>query len=396
MNAKQPAYIDAQNFGTDEMYFVDSLTLPFNFPLHRHSFIEIEYMISGGACVNVVNGIRYDFVPGSMSLVLPWQVHELIIDEKAPPKLLKCSFRPDFARDFGGILKDLSSIIMQTPDCPPIVTFSQEERSRVEDLFSVMLSERHLRKAFKDELFFSRISELVVFFLRLAMPEQQQNSFSVWNLVRIINSRAAEPGLRCSDIAAYFGYSTSRINTLLRENTGMSFGELLREARVRLASMYLSSSNEKLENVALCAGFGSRSAMYEAFIAVKGVSPSEYRSTHTQTEIQLLDRSERFTKLIYYIHAHYMEPLTLDGLAKEFSYSAAHLSRLFAGSGSNFTEFLNEVRIYNACKLLLVSDMSITDIGMTVGFSSSETFFRNFKRLRGMSPRQYRQNATKE
>jgi YesN/AraC family two-component response regulator len=58
--------------------------------------------------------------------------------------------------------------------------------------------------------------------------------------------------------------------------------------------------------------------------------------------------------------------------------------------GLEFEEILQEVRIRNSCALLLSSEMQINDIGFSVGFDSTKTFFRFFKKLKGVPVGEYR------
>ncbi|MFR2464209.1 MAG: helix-turn-helix transcriptional regulator [Clostridia bacterium] len=56
-----------------------------------------------------------------------------------------------------------------------------------------------------------------------------------------------------------------------------------------------------------------------------------------------------------------------------------------------FREYLNFVRISEAEKLLLNTDLNITEIAMEVGFSSSSYFIEQFKQLKSISPKRFRQ-----
>lgn len=58
-----------------------------------------------------------------------------------------------------------------------------------------------------------------------------------------------------------------------------------------------------------------------------------------------------------------------------------------------YTNFLNEVRISNACKLLINKDLSIQDVCFQVGFSNLSNFNRIFKRVTGHTPSNYLKEA---
>lgn len=89
--------------------------------------------------------------------------------------------------------------------------------------------------------------------------------------------------------------------------------------------------------------------------------------------------------------------LTLGELSKEINISAHQLSQLLNDNvGKNFTAFINEYRINEACTIM-VSDNKLTleGIGYEVGFNSKSTFFATFKKLKGTTPAIFLQNAAK-
>jgi AraC-like DNA-binding protein len=89
--------------------------------------------------------------------------------------------------------------------------------------------------------------------------------------------------------------------------------------------------------------------------------------------------------------------LTLGELSKEINISVHQLSQLLNDNmGKNFTAFINEYRINEACTIM-VSDNRLTleGIGYEVGFNSKSTFFATFKKLKGTTPAIFLQNAAK-
>jgi AraC-like DNA-binding protein/quercetin dioxygenase-like cupin family protein len=98
--------------------------------------------------------------------------------------------------------------------------------------------------------------------------------------------------------------------------------------------------------------------------------------------------------VIAYLSEHYMEDISLDDLSGRFFVSRAYLTRSFrAVTGVTLVQYLTVVRIRNACRLLKDTDDSVTEIARACGFSGGTYFENVFKRLRGMTPRQYRKKA---
>ena len=88
--------------------------------------------------------------------------------------------------------------------------------------------------------------------------------------------------------------------------------------------------------------------------------------------------------------------LKVNELAKEISISGHQLSQLLNNKiEKNFTLFVNEYRINEACKMLSTNtNLSIEGIGNEVGFNSKSTFFTAFKKIKGTTPSVYQQSIT--
>lgn len=103
-----------------------------------------------------------------------------------------------------------------------------------------------------------------------------------------------------------------------------------------------------------------------------------------------------FTKVKEYINHHYMEDLSLKGLAYEFHMNPSYLSRLFKEKCYiNYSDYLNMVRIEKAKKLLVSTALSINEISETVGFSDYRYFTKVFKKYQGTAPNAFKKNSSK-
>jgi YesN/AraC family two-component response regulator len=103
--------------------------------------------------------------------------------------------------------------------------------------------------------------------------------------------------------------------------------------------------------------------------------------------------NRKVSDIIKYINEHYAEPVTLTGISERFLISRYHLSRVFKESiGFTFIEYLNDVRIKEAQRLLRETNHKVINIAETVGFESVAHFGRVFKSVSGSSPLTYRKN----
>ena len=92
-----------------------------------------------------------------------------------------------------------------------------------------------------------------------------------------------------------------------------------------------------------------------------------------------------------YINSHYMEPIRIETLAGHCHISETHIRRLFSSCiNMGPLEYINLIRIKNACELLRKTDALVADIAFKCGFSTLSTFNRNFKRVTGCTPYEWR------
>ncbi len=94
---------------------------------------------------------------------------------------------------------------------------------------------------------------------------------------------------------------------------------------------------------------------------------------------------------IEYINAHYKEDIKVIDIAEETGLSESHFRRIFEESMKmKPVDYLNMVRVDEACRLIRQGELNMEQISVAVGFSTQSTFIRNFKRLTGMKPLEWR------
>lgn len=100
---------------------------------------------------------------------------------------------------------------------------------------------------------------------------------------------------------------------------------------------------------------------------------------------------EKISEIAQFINQNYHEALSLTSLANRFYISPSYLSKVFKET-TNFTlvEYINNVRIKEAKRLLLESRKKVVEIAAEVGFGSVTHFGRVFKEITGNSPLFYR------
>lgn len=96
-------------------------------------------------------------------------------------------------------------------------------------------------------------------------------------------------------------------------------------------------------------------------------------------------------KIQQYIQEHYADILSMQDVAHAMNYSDTHFCRLFKQCFHvNFSVYLNEFRIEQACKMLLSGNKTVKEVSISCGYRDTSYFIRVFKRFTGTTPSNYR------
>lgn len=96
-------------------------------------------------------------------------------------------------------------------------------------------------------------------------------------------------------------------------------------------------------------------------------------------------------KLISYMKENFRSMISLRMLAEHVSMDEKYISTLFKKkTGTNVIQFLHQLRIDEARRLLEQSNMTISEIGTQVGYENDNYFIKIFKRFTALTPNSYR------
>ncbi|MFS0788676.1 AraC family transcriptional regulator [Shouchella sp. 1P09AA] len=96
-----------------------------------------------------------------------------------------------------------------------------------------------------------------------------------------------------------------------------------------------------------------------------------------------------------YIKKNYTQPFSLKELSDAIGKNAYYILRIFKEiNGVTPLQYLHLLRISKAQKLLIETNMSVTNIAFDVGYNDSTQFSINFKKYTGLTPSEFRVNLT--
>jgi AraC-like DNA-binding protein len=107
------------------------------------------------------------------------------------------------------------------------------------------------------------------------------------------------------------------------------------------------------------------------------------------------DRREQIRPVLAYVDGHCRESITLDDVAEVVHVSPSRVRHVFKDvTGVSFKEYVTQVRVAEAKRLLLSTDLSVADIARAVSYTNLNQFYKVFYRSCAMSPGEYRRYYT--
>jgi len=103
--------------------------------------------------------------------------------------------------------------------------------------------------------------------------------------------------------------------------------------------------------------------------------------------------SIRMNQIYDYLVENYTNDIQLEAIAAHANISPSAFCRYFkARTKKTLKEFVNDLRINHACKMLEENNLAITQISFESGFNNISNFNRRFKEIKGITPQQYKAN----
>ena len=104
--------------------------------------------------------------------------------------------------------------------------------------------------------------------------------------------------------------------------------------------------------------------------------------------------SQKINQVYHFTIEHFREPIQLEQVAALTHHSLAAFCRYFkTRTRKSYFQYLTEVRISYACELLMTGDYDVTHVCYASGFNNLSHFHKQFKKIAGTTPREYRRKS---
>jgi AraC-like DNA-binding protein len=289
--AKLPIYEeepDHLNFKKGALSFHISINkIKDYYPLHRHDLAELSYVIDGTGN-EIINGKQHRMKPGTMSFLLPHQIHEIFSDHENPIKLFSCMFNLDVIVGTS-VDHELSNLLLRAGDNLSLyVELDQDRIYRMKAIMADLHREYHGTALCKSTFIHIKVIEALLVFVRAIGevkkdPSSEEPTGTIkrkknWDVILYVNNHYWDH-LTLKEMAELFQLSVPYLSHTFKEYAGQSFLKYLHEIRIHRASSLLVSSDMPIVDISAEVGFESFRTFSRVFKEIKKITPSDYRNS---------------------------------------------------------------------------------------------------------------------
>ena len=147
---------------------------------------------------------------------------------------------------------------------------------------------------------------------------------------------------------------------------------------------------EKLQRMLELEGFARMIELFNILQILAASSDLELLASSVVNQSLKKSDSSKINDVFNYVMHHFSEQIKLDDVAAVASMSPTAFCRYFKkNTKKTFSEFLNEIRIGHACKLITEEKYPIAEVAFLCGYKNISNFNRRFKTIMGVTPSEY-------
>ncbi|HJY11717.1 MAG TPA: AraC family transcriptional regulator, partial [Flavobacterium sp.] len=151
---------------------------------------------------------------------------------------------------------------------------------------------------------------------------------------------------------------------------------------------------KKMEKLLKKKGFEVVMGLIEILFLLSKSKDLRYINDDSYVSVSDENKNDRLAAVFQYVKSNYKEEISLDEISKIANLTPTSFCRMFkAKTKKPFVEYLNEIRVSNACKYLIETDLGISEIAYECGYKTASNFNKLFKKLTGTTPKEYRRNT---
>lgn len=270
-----------------DVFIIRQWRCPTLYP-HSHNFFEVDFVISGQCTLFFEKELR-PMKAGELCMIAPNSDHDIAINDDETTVLSILIRQTTFYKVFypfvsqRNVLSSFFRAIQQGMEHPNYLMFYTTNSRQLRGFVRNAMMECYKPDSFSNHrcvcwmhLFFTQLlrecNRAVQFY------DYQQVGTEFAPILHYIRSNYQT--LTLAFLAKFFHYSEPYLSTLIKENTGCNFTDLVKQLRMENAASYLVNTEMRISEIADRVGYHSSDHFSRMFRAFYKMSPQEYRRLH--------------------------------------------------------------------------------------------------------------------
>lgn len=257
------------------------------YPAHSHDYLELSYVIEGEG-TETIDGVTHPMRPGTLTFIQPFQIHELHTIPGRTLSLYNVRFSAELFAESAGDAELRRLLTGADPGVPSFHQFEGAAEEAMRRSFSALHAEFRSGESWRRLKLKVTLIDILIDFDRsrrqspaAPRPDSAPNGGAqgknlYLDIVRYIHHHFRDE-LTLNAVAERFGISPAYLSALFRKKTGRTFLCHVNDVRLRHACGLLASTDMKIADIALEAGYGSYNTFSRVFREHKGKTPNDYR-----------------------------------------------------------------------------------------------------------------------
>lgn len=252
-------------------------------PPHTHNFLEYTYAFYGSG-TEIINGIERPIGPGTFTLLLPHQVHQIKIDRGHELHLYigAIGLQAIYGSDDSAV--SFSDILLRAgTEGEPSYQLENELSGQLLPIFERMHQEILTNRPLSQLMFLTKLTEALILLERGCFTMKDMDTYrtpnkkgKMWEIILYVYQHFRDD-IKLESLAERFYLSVPHISSSFKSIIGENFHHFLEKIRISHACSLLISSNEPVTSVCYEVGFTSYATFSRVFKERLSMSPSAYR-----------------------------------------------------------------------------------------------------------------------
>ena len=257
---------------------------------HTHNYFEINF-VAQGSCTFIFEKEKRELKEGELCIIAPDSEHDLVIDDDSTVFCIMLR-RSTFDTTFFSLMsqKDLLSYffrtVLQGDSHSNYLLFFLDNNKWIKEIIHNAMGESNKRDAYSNTCCISWINLLFSNILRNYSKTLQFYNYQMGSDFTLVLQYIQHnyQTLTLSSLAELFHYSEPHLCTLIKQNTGFTFTELIKRLRLADAVDYLLNTSLKISEIAEQIGYNSADHFSRVFRTTYKMSPQEYRKQNQDSD----------------------------------------------------------------------------------------------------------------